>query len=64
MENPEKALSYFIQGYNCSQAVFSTMARHCGIDEDLALKVASGFGGGIGRMQKTCGAIKRRSDHP
>lgn len=51
----ETALSRFAEGFNCSQAVFSSYAE--GIDEKTALKVASGFGGGMGRMAETCGAV-------
>jgi C_GCAxxG_C_C family probable redox protein len=43
------------EGFNCSQAVFSTYAQ--GIDQETALKIASGFGGGMGRMGETCGAV-------
>jgi C_GCAxxG_C_C family probable redox protein len=28
-----------------------------GIDQETALKIASGFGGGMGRMAETCGAV-------
>ena len=37
------------QGFNCSQAVFSTLAEELGFDRALALKLAGPFGGGIGR---------------
>jgi C_GCAxxG_C_C family probable redox protein len=46
-----------LQGFNCSQAVFSTLAEPLGFDRRLALKIASPFGGGIGRTGETCGAI-------
>ena len=52
-----KALEYFHQGFNCSQAVFAACADIYGIeDEALALRLAASFGGGIGRMRQTCGA--------
>jgi C_GCAxxG_C_C family probable redox protein len=51
----DTALSRFAEGFNCSQAVFSSYAK--GIDEKAALKIASGFGGGMGRMADTCGAV-------
>ncbi|MFX0074476.1 MAG: C-GCAxxG-C-C family protein, partial [Candidatus Hermodarchaeota archaeon] len=28
-----------------------------GLDRDIALKIATGFGGGMGRSQRTCGAV-------
>ena len=43
--------------FNCAQAVFSTYAAELGLERDQALKVASAFGGGMGRMGGTCGAI-------
>ena len=51
----ETALSRFAEGFNCSQAVLSAYAE--GMDEETALKIASGFGGGMGRMAETCGAV-------
>ena len=55
MNQIDLALSRFAEGFNCSQAVFSSYAE--GIDEATALKIASGFGGGMGRMAETCGAV-------
>ncbi len=57
MEKSEKAVQYFKEGFNCSQSVFAAYAEKSGIDKDLALRIAAGFGGGIARMQKTCGAV-------
>jgi C_GCAxxG_C_C family probable redox protein len=51
----EIALSRHSKGFNCSQAVFSAYAE--GVDEATALKIASGFGGGMGRMAGTCGVV-------
>jgi C_GCAxxG_C_C family probable redox protein len=53
----EFAVSLHLQGFNCSQAVFSTLAEPLGFDPSLALKIASPFGGGIGRTGETCGAV-------
>lgn len=53
----QRAQDLFKQGYNCSQAVFAACADLYGItDEALALRLASSFGGGTGRMRMTCGA--------
>jgi len=46
-----------LHGFNCSQAVFSTLAEPLGLDRSLALKIASPFGGGIGRTGEICGAV-------
>ena len=53
----DAAASAFAQGLSCSQAVFSAYAAEHGLDRDAALKVAAGFGGGMGRMAQTCGAV-------
>lgn len=57
MERSEKALYYFDNKYNCAQAVLVSFAGQLGLSEDEALRVASAFGGGIGRQQLTCGAV-------
>jgi C_GCAxxG_C_C family probable redox protein len=57
MENKEVALIYFDDQLNCSQAVFSAYSEMFGVSEDDAIKIAAGFGGGIGRTQETCGAL-------
>ena len=51
--NKEKAAAakaLFMEGYNCSQAVVGAWAEDIGLDSETAYKIASGFGGGIGRM--------------
>jgi C_GCAxxG_C_C family probable redox protein len=58
MTNPiQTAQDLFAQGFNCSQAVFSAFAPDLGIQTDLALKLASPFGGGIARQGDVCGAV-------
>ncbi len=52
----DKAEQLFRDGFNCAQAVFAACADLYDIDENLALRLASSFGGGIGRMRLTCGA--------
>ena len=46
----ERAAELFGKGFNCSQAVFAAFCDKFGMDEKTALKVASGLGGGVGRM--------------
>jgi len=53
----QKAKDLFEQGYNCSQAVFGAFAEELGVDFDVALKLSSSFGGGMGRMREVCGAV-------
>jgi C_GCAxxG_C_C family probable redox protein len=52
-----KALEYFNNGFNCAQSVFVVFAQENGLDEAAALKIAGGFGAGMGRLQETCGAV-------
>jgi len=42
--------------YNCAQTVFKIFAPELGIDDSTALKIASGFGGGM-NCAETCGAV-------
>lgn len=51
----EKACRLFAEGRNCSQAVFTAFTDVTGLDEDLALRLSSSFGGGMGRMREVCG---------
>jgi len=53
----EQALEYFKNGFNCAQSVFVVFAKARGLDEAIALKIAGGFGSGMGRLQETCGAV-------
>jgi C_GCAxxG_C_C family probable redox protein len=53
----EQAVSCFKEGFSCSQAVFATYAPQLGLDREAALKVAGPFGGGMGGMGHTCGAV-------
>lgn len=51
------AVACFKQGFSCSQAIFSAFGPQLGLDKNIALKIADGFGGGMGRMALTCGAV-------
>jgi len=57
MSTADEAVICFDDGFNCSQAVFSAFAPQLGLDRVTALKVAGTFGGGMGRMGETCGAV-------
>ena len=56
-EIEEKAIHSFNNGMNCSQSVVTAYADHLKFDSDMALSVSAGFGGGMGKTQKTCGAV-------
>lgn len=53
----ERAEEYFLEGYNCCQAVFLAFAGRYGIEKETALKLSCSFGGGMGRMRQVCGAV-------
>ena len=53
----DEAVACFNEGFNCSQAIFSTYCGEFGLDKKTALQIACGFGAGMGRMQGNCGAV-------
>jgi len=53
----ETAEKRFIEGFSCSQSVFSAFAEAEGMDLETALRIASSFGAGMARMGNTCGAL-------
>ena len=57
MKRSEKALEYYSNGFNCAQSVIISFADILDFDEEAAIRMASGFGGGMGQMQQTCGAV-------
>ncbi|MDX2443508.1 MAG: C-GCAxxG-C-C family protein [Bacteroidales bacterium] len=52
----QKAIQFFRSGSNCAQSVLSAYSGDLKIDNTLAMSISSGFGGGMGRLQRTCGA--------
>ena len=52
----ERAVDYYGRNFNCTQGVFTTYAIEHGLDEKLALKLATNFGGGA-RKGEMCGAV-------
>lgn len=56
-EKSEKAKELFKSGYNCSQAVLGVFCEELGLDFQTAMKIASSFGGGMGRMREVCGTV-------
>ncbi len=57
MDHAEEAKRLFMQGYNCSQAVFCAFCDLTGLDIDTAARLSSSFGGGIGRLREVCGTV-------
>jgi C_GCAxxG_C_C family probable redox protein len=52
----DEAVSLFNESANCCQAILSTFAPSS-LPREVALKMASPFGGGMGRMGEVCGAV-------
>ena len=57
MSNVEKAVATFKKGLNCSQTIVATYGPGLGLAEDMGVRVAAAFGGGMGHTGNTCGAI-------
>jgi len=53
----ELAVGKFLEGYNCAQAVLYAFCKESRIDENTALKMACGFGTGMGGNEEVCGAV-------
>lgn len=57
MNKSEQAVAKFTEGYNCAQSVLFSFCDDLKIDKDKALKIACGFGAGMGRKEEVCGAV-------
>ena len=53
----EEVSNYFFeQGFDCSQVVFASVCEELGMDQETALKVSAGFGGGMW-CGEVCGCV-------
>ena len=57
MDHVTLAAELFLEGFNCAQAVAVAFCDVTGMDKQTAAKLASPFGGGMGRMREVCGAV-------
>lgn len=57
MEHGTHAAELFLEGYNCAQAVAMAYCDVTGLEPSFAAKMASSFGGGMGRLREVCGAV-------
>ena len=57
MSRAEKAKEYFQQGYACSQAVVLAFSDVLSVGKEELAKLSLPFGGGMGRLRLTCGAV-------
>jgi len=53
----EAAMANFMNGYNCSQSVVLAFKDLIPIDEAVLSRMASSFGGGMGRLREVCGSV-------
>ena len=56
-EYAKKAMDLFKEGYNCSQSVFLAFQDKYDMDRQMAFRLSSSFGGGMGRLREVCGAV-------
>jgi len=57
MNRKEKAVELYKSDYNCAQSVVAAYEDYLGSKTQTLVDIAAGFGGGMGRLQKTCGAV-------
>ena len=57
MDHGIYAAELFLKGYNCAQSVMVAFCDVTGLEKDFAARMASSFGGGMGRMREVCGAV-------
>ena len=57
MNHSEYAAKLFYDGYSCSQAIAVAFCDVTGLEPSFSAKMASSFGGGIGRLREVCGAV-------
>ena len=57
MTRGERAENNFRNGYNCTQAIVLACLDDMKADRETLLAAAHPFGGGMGRLRLTCGAV-------
>ena len=57
MNHAQYAAELFLNGYNCAQAVAVAFCDVTGMEPKATARLASSFGGGMGRMREVCGAV-------
>lgn len=56
-ERAAKAMEFFREGYNCTQSVVLAFEDVIGIEKESLAKLATGLGGGVGRLREVCGTV-------
>jgi len=57
MSRADEAVRMFDRDFSCAQSVFAAFADPAEVSHATALRLASGFGGGLARSGETCGAV-------
>ena len=57
MNKVESAVFSFNNGFNCCQSVLLAYCQEFSLDSQVASRLSTGFGGGMGRMAGVCGAV-------
>ena len=57
MDHSDLAARLFLSGSNCAQAIVVAYCDLTGLEPAFAARLASSFGGGMGRMREVCGAV-------
>ena len=57
MTRREAAMANFYSGYNCCQAIILAFEDMIPVDTSILSKLASSFGGGMGRLREVCGSV-------
>lgn len=53
----ERAVELFVSGFNCAEATLLALSEEFGKKVSVIPRIATGFGGGIGRTGQLCGAL-------
>ncbi|MFO8235167.1 MAG: C-GCAxxG-C-C family protein [Bacteroidales bacterium] len=57
MQRKGKAVELYSGEFNCAQSIIGAFEDKLSNKKNILINAAAGFGGGMGRMQKTCGAV-------
>jgi C_GCAxxG_C_C family probable redox protein len=57
MKAAERAVGLYVSGFNCAEAALLALSEEFGKKVSVIPRIATGFGGGIGRTGQFCGAL-------
>ncbi|RJQ84928.1 MAG: C_GCAxxG_C_C family protein [Desulfobacteraceae bacterium] len=57
MDSIAQTITLFGHGLNCSQAILTVFGEQFGVDAETAKKMGRPWGGGMGHLAQTCGAL-------